>query len=650
MFNNALSLSNALQIMLQHRLFQLAKDLHIPSSPLLLTQFTAFTKTKSMNTDFIFRILFFASKLGLSLARPLRASQNVNSIPIHTLFENNPTAYGKYLHMIKRSNIQHLHQCTSVDGTILLPYREAFSRNSSANPGTKVPKWYKHLANTVTGGNSWRLLDTYIRTHSPQTNIASTSIQPPPLQKAPVPRKESRAAYWCALWDNSSNSPIFGKAIYSSPSILRLQHWIPIYNTTIATQQSLTPTSRRLQLKECTGCYLNTDVIVSSNRNNGYFDQFPCRIPCQHNEAVKLTISSSPRFDRHLELAFNTTLAKLTSDIRSSFFPHTINTSAMLTPFDRGTTQLALKHNDISYNIITDTRTAIKNIFDAVNFNGLLQLARWNNIKNLSDNSSIDWVRTWNFFGHHMNAKKTTTSYKHSIQVSFRTKLMMNELPLLNNLVRRHPDLYKQDWKCALCDQEQETWVHLWRCSHLTPRISALIQETKRGFKDLLSEFRPNLPSSFDNTWNSLNCWSLADANTHANTFTFDLLIKGFIPTALTAAITTVVTKKEAEIIINNVTGVAQTLFKDEVWSYRCQIFNEWEIRKGITDNMKKSSSSGSSRSRALNNNHLLTTPSATDRWKSWIAQEIDTGRPWLGFQIHINSLVSSLVQHPFKI
>ncbi len=63
----------------------------------------------------------------------------------------------------------------------------------------------------------------------------------------------------------------------------------------------------------------------------------------------------------------------------------------------------------------------------------------------------------------------------------------------------------------------------------------------------------------------SLSCWSLADANTHTNTFTFDLLIKGFIPTALTAALTSVMTKKEAGIIINNVTGVAQNLFKDEI-------------------------------------------------------------------------------------
>src|SRR5688572_2617149 len=272
---------------------------------------------------------------------------------------------------MKRSNIQHLHQCTSADGTVLLPYREAFTRNSLANPGTKVPRWYKHIANTVTGGNSWRLLTTYIRTYSPQVDTTITVTQSPPLQRVLAPQKESRAAYWCAMWNYSTNSPILGKAIYSSPSILRFQHWIPVNNITNTTQQSLTPTSRKLQLKECTGCYLNTDVIISSNRNNGYFDQFPCRIAChQHNEAVKLTISSSPRFNRNLVLEFKTTLAKLTSDIRSSFFPHTINTSAMLPSYDQGITQLALMHNDASHNITLDTRTAIKNIFDAVNFNG----------------------------------------------------------------------------------------------------------------------------------------------------------------------------------------------------------------------------------------------------------------------------------------
>ena len=143
---------------------------------------------------------------------------------------------------------------------------------------------------------------------------------------------------------------------------------------------------------------------------------------------------------------------------------------------------------------------AIQAIFDAINFNGLLQLSRWSCIKNLSDNFNIDWAVTWNLFSYHINTKKITTSFKHSILVSFRTKLMMDELPLMNNLVKRHPDIYKQEWKCVMCHQEQESWPHLWRCSHLASRITALIQETKSAYLNLISTTRPVLPSTFDNT------------------------------------------------------------------------------------------------------------------------------------------------------
>jgi len=203
---------------------------------------------------------------------------------------------------------------------------------------------------------------------------------------------------------------------------------------------------------------------------------------------------------------------------------------------------------------------------------------------------------------------------------------MMDELPLMNNLVKRHPDVYKQEWKCVMCLQEQESWSHLWRCPHLAPRIAVLIQKTKSACVNLIKDIRPVLPSTFDNTWNSLSCWDLPTTNT--NHVTFDLIIKGFIPTAFTTAISTVVNKKETSAIIDSVISVAQTVFREEIWSYRCDLFTEWEASKGITTAIKKSSSAGFVRSRASVNNCHSNSPSIPDRWKSWIAQAIDTGRP----------------------
>src|SRR5205823_3316817 len=98
-----------------------------------------------------------------------------------------------------------------------------------------------------------------------------------------------------------------------------------------------------------------------------------------------------------------------------------------------------------------------------------------------------------------------------------------------------------------------------------------------------------------DNTLNSLSCWDLPSTNT--NYITFDFIIQGFIPTALTAAITTVVNKKEVFSIINSVIGIAQTLFRGEIWSYRCDLFSELETNQGITSAIKRTSSTGIVRS-----------------------------------------------------
>src|SRR3954466_10090692 len=100
----------------------------------------------------------------------------------------------------------------------------------------------------------------------------------------------------------------------------------------------------------------------------------------------------------------------------------------------------------------------------------------------------------------------------------------MDELPLQNKLVQRNPEVYKKDWKCMLCNQEQESWAHLWRCPDLLSRLIALQQATKRGFEDLLSVTVPNRSSTFTTTWNALPCWSLLTvANT--NTIIFNYLI-----------------------------------------------------------------------------------------------------------------------------
>ena len=124
MLNNGLNSGSTFSRILQHRLFQIASDLNIPFSPLLLNNFDAFTKTSVMKSNFIFSVLYFSSLLGISYARPLQASRSVDSTPIYSLFSDNPSLYAKSLHMIKRSRIMYLHQCISADFTALLLYKQ----------------------------------------------------------------------------------------------------------------------------------------------------------------------------------------------------------------------------------------------------------------------------------------------------------------------------------------------------------------------------------------------------------------------------------------------------------------------------------------------------------------------------------------------
>jgi len=83
--------------LLDHRIFAIQKDIHIPFSPLLLTEFSAFIKLQRYKSDYIFRLLAFTSKLGIAFARPPPASQRMQSplkhTPIHTVFVNDSNVY-----------------------------------------------------------------------------------------------------------------------------------------------------------------------------------------------------------------------------------------------------------------------------------------------------------------------------------------------------------------------------------------------------------------------------------------------------------------------------------------------------------------------------------------------------------------------------
>src|SRR5581483_2749512 len=87
-------------------------------------------------------------------------------------------------------------------------------------------------------------------------------------------------------------------------------------------------------------------------------------------------------------------------------------------------------------------RSFIKAIFNAKNFNTFTDLYCCNFIFFLNNTRSIDWHATWNRFKNCSNLPKSHTSFKKSIHITFASKLMLDELPLLSKLqTTRRPDL-----------------------------------------------------------------------------------------------------------------------------------------------------------------------------------------------------------------
>ena len=218
--------------------------------------------------------------------------------------------------------------------------------------------------------------------------------------------------------------------------------------------------------------------------------------------------------------------------------------------------------------------------------------------------------------------------------------MMLNELPLLSLLqTRRRPDLYDASWNCVLCHEDKETWLHLWLCPVLKPLLISLRDETKKALETLvlaLLEDSSHAASPFVNSseWDQLACWRYPTSS-DTSAFSFDSLIKGFVPFHLTQYLARFLPKKEVSLAVVEVTANAKLLFKDHVWSLRCREFSLFEQSEGITQSMKTSPPRNIPGSVSP-----LTAHPSVDRWKSWLARSLVEGTPWLGFLIRINSLI----------
>src|ERR1044072_6493507 len=249
-----------------------------------------------------------------------------------------------------------------------------------------------------------------------------------------------------------------------------------------------------------------------------------------------------------------------------------------------------LSHDQLSSDLPKITRPFFRDLFDALNFNSLLNLSRWSRISFYHQRQLIDWKNTWlllNTF--HIN-KKGRTSFKKSSYVTFSTKLLMDKLPLLHNLQsKRHPDLYDKDWNCVLCGNDKETWLHLWVCPHIKDDLLHLLEFMKDLMFDNTCFSRNSTPDSILNTWDNLSCWQYPTDDT--SIFSFESLLRGFVHCDLTSTLALIHNKKGVLEIITESLSTAKQAFTKQIWAYRCDQVQEFEQSLHISHHDKCQSS-----------------------------------------------------------
>src|ERR1043166_1404720 len=104
-------------------------------------------------------------------------------------------------------------------------------------------------------------------------------------------------------------------------------------------------------------------------------------------------------------------------------------------------------------------------------------LETWENLNhNKKYRNKIDWIFTFRNFNDDINT--TETSFKSLNKKGHKLKLLLEELPTVNRMRLLQHDLYK-DLKCPHCNNDDESFNHIFTCSTVSTKLQTIINNSK---------------------------------------------------------------------------------------------------------------------------------------------------------------------------
>jgi ribonuclease HI len=222
-------------------------------------------------------------------------------------------------------------------------------------------------------------------------------------------------------------------------------------------------------------------------------------------------------------------------------------------------------------------RHFITDISRDIGFEKFLQLRRNTNLVNLD----VDWGTTFFILNNEEDA--TSTSFFASNRKSHKIKFLLEELPTVEHVKLRRPDLYNE-WLCPSCKDEPESFAHIWVCKNHQSILETIIFNHKKELVRLVQHF---VSSSF--TTRDLSHDTLWSCDQVVNSFNFVHIIKGIVPLFLFTKINsfarnTKITKTILSIFYNNI----YLDINKQIWKPRCERMMVDEFHANINRKSKR--------------------------------------------------------------
>jgi hypothetical protein len=171
---------------------------------------------------------------------------------------------------------------------------------------------------------------------------------------------------------------------------------------------------------------------------------------------------------------------------------------------------------------------------------------------------------------------------------SFKVKCLTQELSTIDQMKIRRPDLYNNsNWHCILCSEE-ETFNHLWSCSHRKHLLDTIIKDTVTDIVMCCSSALANSPNKLklvnELIIAELSCWHTETSDL----LSFADIVRGIVPFALIEILVSwgLSIKQSRDILVqvfNRLQGKLRLL-----WHQRCDAIVAKEKQLNITKSIKK--------------------------------------------------------------